>query len=131
MAGAGECYLINGYVKPHLHVVLLDYDQYSGTTVIVNIETFDSPKQDGTTVLQSGDHPFIDHPSYVNYRRGRTAGKSDIERWVKQGVAIPMDAMPVATLERIRQGMTLSPRANPDAKRYYENKRLDSIFAKK
>ncbi len=130
MPGAGECYLIKTRINHHLHIVLLDYEDFSGTTVIVNIETLDSPRQEQTTVLEAGCHPFVTHKSYVNYRRAQTYSRASLDQLVRNGDAVPKEPMPHEVLKRIQDGLLRSTRTPPITKHYYENKYWDQLSGK-
>jgi len=136
MQGAGDCFLIEtnidegGFIRKHLHVVLLDYEGRTGTTIIVDIESFESDKQDQTRLLNAGCHPFVKHKSFVNYRRAKTYSKLDLEKLVREGKAEPKEPMPLETLEYIISGMRESTRTRPPVKSYFENKYWDKLMKK-
>ncbi len=113
MVGAGDCFLIetdryeDGSIRSHLHVIVIDCEEHTGTTIIVVVETLTS-KKDTTVVLRQGDHEFIKQDSYVNYRRAKTTSNTDIEHLVKRGKARPMGSIKGDLLKRIEQGLKAS-----------------------
>jgi hypothetical protein len=48
---------------------------------------------DPACLLYSGDHPFIDHKSYVNYRMARIEEAGKLVNGVKKGVLTPRDVL--------------------------------------
>ena len=65
MLGQGYCLLIetnvdkDGLIQAHLFVVVLEPREHTNATIIVNIETLRSRKQDQTTILRAGEHESI------------------------------------------------------------------------
>lgn len=61
MLGQGDCLLIetnvdkDGLIQAHLFVVVLEPREHTNATIIVDIETLRSPKQDQTTILRAGE----------------------------------------------------------------------------
>jgi len=53
---------------PHLYFVISDVTEHSDRVVIVNLTSWDD-RADRTCVVDIGDHPFITHKSYINYRK--------------------------------------------------------------
>jgi hypothetical protein len=126
MLQAGDCYLLTtntdsrGYEVQHLHVVLLDGEQYTNNTIVVPICTYDSPKQDQTTLLEPGEHEFIVRPSYVNYRRAKTASIPDIQRLIDAKTAKQKPQVGNNILTRICEGIMKSPHTPFEVKAAYE-----------
>lgn len=110
MFQAGDCFLIEtnrdegGFIKSHLHIVIIDCEEHTGTTVIVVVETLEG-KKDETTILKPGDHDFIQQDSYVNYRRSRTTSNTDLRRLVETGVAKPKNPVSKELLIKIKKGI--------------------------
>ncbi len=115
MLGQGDCLLIetnvdkDGLIQAHLFVVVLEPQEHTNTTIIVNIETLRSRKQDQTTVLRAGEHEFITSDSFVNYRRARIVSADDLDRLIEEGEAKVKPAVDSKVLERICDGVLRSP----------------------
>src|SRR3990172_8172521 len=84
-----------GRVVAHLHFVLLDPDEVTGNTIIVNIESLTSPRQDQTVVLdQSERHSFLRQKSFVNYSRAMIVSVSAMRELVDRRKARLSDPIP-------------------------------------
>jgi hypothetical protein len=59
---------------------------------------------DQTCILDVGDHPFIRHPTSVDYKVCSLWRAAKIQEYVDTGVAKPRARMDAAVLERIRAG---------------------------
>ena len=70
---AGATLLLDTFGGLHLHIILNDpiaLQNYGNKpqVIIVSVTTIKPEKQaDTTVVLNAGDHPFIQHPSYIAY----------------------------------------------------------------
>lgn len=53
--------------KPHLFIVISEPLGDKKNVIVVNVNSWYS-NCDETTILCVGDHPFIGHKSYINYR---------------------------------------------------------------
>lgn len=60
---------------------------------------------DPACVLNVGDHPFIDRPSYLLYRMAETLNAGKISRLVGNNYYIPKDNFPNDTFARITAGI--------------------------
>src|SRR6266498_2254874 len=107
MLVVGDCFLIttnkdrDGYEAKHLFVILLDGEHFTGTTIVVPVNTFDSDKQDQTTLLQPGEHEFINRVSYTNYSRARVTSIKDIQRVIDEKKAIQKTKFEANLVERM------------------------------
>jgi hypothetical protein len=126
MFKGGDTFLIRtragegGQPLAHLHVILIDVDAETDSTIVVNIETMRNSRQDQTTLLDAGEHEFVVKRSCVVYRRARILDGATIRDLVKRGEAIPRPILSAEVLERVRQGVRKS-RYTPEAIReFYE-----------
>lgn len=125
MLQAGDCYLITtntdsrGYSVMHLHILILDGEEYTQNTIVVQINTFDSERQDQTTFLHPGEHEFITKKSFVVYKRSRIRSTRDIQRNIDDGIAIPKDRFDDKIVERIQEGIMRSPHTPLEVKDAY------------
>ncbi len=116
MFKGGDCLHIEtnigegGRVQTHLHFVLLDPEAITGMTIIVDLETLDSERQDHTTILKKGEHPFIDRGSFVNYSRAKIRSVDQLNALVKSLKARRGDPLDPGIYERVRSGIMKSPR---------------------
>jgi hypothetical protein len=101
---------------PHLYFVLAEPDEQGnlaepdeqGNVVIVNVTTHAAGK-DATVILQSGDHPFVRHPSSVYYASAKTAPWPSIRKGLDEGLIVQKESLGDALLDRIRRGGLDSP----------------------
>ncbi len=63
-----------------------------------------------TCLLGKGDHPFIEHDSFVDYRFTRVEQADVVEKRVQEGVFIAKDACSSDVLKKIIQGALKSRR---------------------
>ena len=91
-----------GRVVAHLHFVLLDPDEVTGNTIIVNIVSLTSPRQVQTVVLdQSERHSFLRQKSFVNYSRAMIVSVSAMRELVDRRKARLSDPIPAKLLARM------------------------------
>jgi len=127
MLQKGDCFLIEtnrdetGAIHYHLFVMLLDPRTDKKETIIVNLDKLTSPRQDQTTVLNTGDHEFIKRPTYVNYRMARIISEKDLLELVNSGIAIKRTPMENGVLQRIREGVLKSPFTPGGVCEFYED----------
>ncbi len=110
----GDCILIEtnkeaGYFKSHLFVIILETEDHTRNTIIVNIQTIRNGKYDKTVTLHKGDHPFIDKDSYVNYRLSKIVSLTDLEQKITNGTAVVKPPFDSVIFEKIRNGICKSP----------------------
>lgn len=68
-------------------------------------------------ILKPGDHPFIEHDSYVDYRFTRLEAVGHLESRIQEGVFVVKDPCSPDTIKRIIQGALLSKRISREYKR--------------
>lgn len=104
----------SGNTGHHLFFVITDPQVIGGygnapQVVMVCICTVDeSLPYDEACVLQPGQHPFIQHPSYLAYRHMRVDSASHVDRMIATNVWIPQTDCTVAVLQQIRAGVCAS-----------------------
>lgn len=121
----GSTLLIPSGPRPdqlHLFALLLDpvaVDGY-GSRPQVLLASICSIKAgvpyDDACVLRAGDHPFIEHDSYVEYRFARLDPAEDVESRVKQGVFVQKEDCSAVLIRQIIVGALASRRINREYK---------------
>lgn len=101
---------------PHLWVVLTEPVGPEGEVVIVNL-TSKKAFSDATVVLNRGDHPFVRHPTVVNYSDARLTTAEHLEKAVGVGFDRKAD-IGEDVLMRIQQGVYSSDRTPSNIKEY-------------
>jgi hypothetical protein len=86
MAELGDSFMLPkpGHDTEHLWVLITNPDPESYEAIMVNITT-QRPHSDKTTVLDSGEHPFIKQPSVVFYSDARTVDTRLLDAAVQRG----------------------------------------------
>jgi hypothetical protein len=70
--------------------------------------------------LHLGDHPFIRHESFVNYRFLRIETEERLSRGVAGGVLVPKDPLATEVFSRLCHGMTISIHVAPRFLSFFE-----------
>ena len=109
MADLGDAFMLRkpGQQTEHLWVLVTRAAPASGEAIMVNITTHRA-HSDTTTVLQPGEHPFIDRPSVVFYADARPVLPADLDRAVMLGCGRTQGAFEPAVLARIQAGIERS-----------------------
>lgn len=130
MLKSGDCLLIEtnfdefGFIQNHLFIIILEPQGAIRNTIVVNIETYNSKKQDDTTILEPGEHDFIVERSYVNYRRARIRSFDDLEDLVRNGKAKPYSPLKDNLFHKVCEGILKSIFTPYEVKELY----LDSLI---
>lgn len=113
--------------KMHLFAILLDpitVDGY-GSQPQVLLASVESIKPgiilDDSCLLGPGDHPFIEHDSFVNYRHTRLETARHIEARINDGVFVLKEPCSPELIRRIIQGAMQSRRISREFKKILEN----------
>jgi DNA-binding transcriptional regulator YhcF (GntR family) len=75
---------------------------------------------DDSCLLRKGDHPFVNHDSFVDYRFTRLEQAEVVQERVQKGVFIEKDACSPELIKRIIQGALKSRRISREHKRILE-----------
>jgi hypothetical protein len=112
---------------PHLFIVVSPPDfivnslnQLVESVVVVNFTTKKSGKDD-TVVLMPQDHRFIRHETVVSYRDARFVEVSRICDYITQGTSRFDDDCSDDLLEKIQDGLLVSPFTPNKVKKYYRS----------
>lgn len=74
---------------------------------------------DPACVLNPGDHPFIQHPSYISYRHIRVDGSPHVQQMVQQEVWLPHTPCSPELLSKIVSGVCTSRLTPREFKRLF------------
>ena len=101
-----------GQEKEHLWALITAPNPESGDAIMVNLTT-QRPHSDITTIIQPGEHPFVDRPTVVFYADARMVNVKRLEQGL--GESLVRLHMPLSTdlLQRIQEGL-LASRLTPD-----------------
>jgi hypothetical protein len=122
MANLGDSWMLPkpGHETEHLWVLITRTDPASREAIMVNVTT-QRPHSDTTTVLNRGDHPFIQRPSVVVYADARTVDSRLLDQAVASGAFRAHLAFSGPILGRIQTGLQTSP---------FTPKKIKESFAK-
>lgn len=114
----GKCVLVPsgpGTTK-HLFAIVLDPTQLEGygskpCVIMVGVTSIKEgvPHDDACELLQ-GDHPFIKHPCYVDYRYARIEQAEAVERHIQNGLFNEKEDCSPELLQRLVRGALTSRR---------------------
>ncbi|MCE0483108.1 MAG: hypothetical protein LV479_02595 [Methylacidiphilales bacterium] len=110
MANLGNSWMLPkpGQETEHLWVLITRPDPASREAIMVNVTT-QRPHSDNTTVLNRGDHPFIQRPSVVLYADARMVDTRLLDQAVASGSFRAHTPFSGPVLERIQAGLQTSP----------------------
>jgi hypothetical protein len=110
MANLGDSWMLPkpGQETEHLWVLITQPDPATQEAIMVNITT-QRPHSDTTTVLNRGDHPFIQRPSVVLYADARIVDTRLLDQAVGSGAFRAHTAFSGPVLGRIQAGILVSP----------------------
>lgn len=110
--------------QKHLFIILTNPSE-DGAVVTVTISTVrDSVHDDDLfCMLNKGDHPFIRHQSYVDYKRARIEKASLLEYEHAQKIIRPLADMGDDVLGRICRGLLKSKKTHIKIQEFYEENR--------
>lgn len=128
MLGVGDCLLIETNIdidgetqQLHLHIILLEPEEYTGNTIIVVINTYRGDKHDSTTLIQPDEYEFIVRKSYVNYRLARIISLIELQGLIDKGIAKVKTPVSQELLQRINVGIKKSPFTKEEVRIMYTN----------
>ena len=97
----------------HLWVVISDPAMSADRVLIVNFTTR-RKDSDSACILQAGEHPFVHHPTCVNYAGAKVVSEAEIRTLLQKGLLSSHSAISAALLKRIRDGAAASERMSLD-----------------
>lgn len=103
--------------KRHLWVVLTSPQGATAKSVMVNL-TSKSSHSDRTVVLHKGDHPFIEHPTVVNYGEARFVNVDEVKKQIRNNMVTTHHPFEPDVLKRIQDGIPRSPQTPRKIKEY-------------
>lgn len=127
MWNAGDCFLLEtnidkgGKRKAHLFIIILSIHSDTEKTIIVHVQSIRSQKDDQTTILKAGDHDFITHDSYINYRMAQLVSKNSLLKTFSEHKFKAKSPMKKEIFERICNGILKSPFTPNEVKELYED----------
>src|SRR5947207_16009648 len=90
--------------KEHLWALITAPDPETGDAIMVNLTT-QRPHSDTTTIIQPGEHPFVDRPTVVFYADARIVNVNTLNEALRGGVARQRAPISKELLQRIQNGL--------------------------
>ena len=115
----GDTFLIEdeeGY-DCHLWIILTPVTE--GEVVIVSVTT-ERRRSETLVKLNSGDHPFIKHPSVIAFAYSKVVTVESIETAIRNGVAKSRESASQTLLKKAQSGLLESDRTPHDVKHLYK-----------
>lgn len=107
--------------QKHLFILLTDPLGEDREILLVGVSSKRAGSYlDPTCILYPGDHQFLRHESYVNYRRARIESADKINTGVSRGLFIPKGTIDTGIFARICQGILDSRHTTGKMKRFYQ-----------
>lgn len=120
---AGECLLIDsGPTGKHLFVLVLD-KKVNNKLQVLSVPVCSIKSEvyiDDSCILQEGEHPFVKHESFVEYRNSRIDDATHLLSCVQEKTFIPHEPVSSELLNRILSGLKNSKQV----KRYIKDEFL-------
>jgi len=107
--------------QKHLFIVLTEPSE-DGEAVTVGVSTVrdSTPDDELTCKLNKGDHPFIRHQSYADYKRARIEKASMLENKYARKMIRPMEDLDDEVLRRVCAGLLKSKKVRLRVQEFYE-----------
>lgn len=102
----------------HLHAILTNPCP-DGQHLLASVTSIGKSFHDPACVLRAGDHPFIEHDSYVLYRRMLRVQSPHLENCVNKGLFVEKDQFHPDVFQRICDGVAASRFAPRGMKNYF------------
>lgn len=90
----------------------------NGDVVIVGIATYTNALCDQTCILQSHEHRWLTHDSYVLYRNAEIISAAALQRRIDNGEVLERVDMNAQAFLRVRNGVCASPHTKRKIKRF-------------
>lgn len=107
----------------HLWAVISDTQQSVDEIVIVNFTSW-RENGDKSCLLDKGDHPYIHHQTYINYRDAYVVTLAKLEELESKGLITRNETLKSSILARVREGAMVSPFAKLKIRKILEDQNL-------
>ena len=109
MAGLGDSFMLPkpGQETEHLWVLITNPDPAMHEAIMVNVTT-QRPHSETTTILNVGDHPFIQKPSVIFFADARMVDTRLLDAAVRRGAYNAHAAFQARVLLKIQAGLLAS-----------------------
>ena len=110
MAGLGDSFMLPkpGHDTEHLWVLLTSPHPQTREAIMVNVTT-QRPHSDTTTILNAGDHPFVQKPSVIFYADARIVDTRLLDAALQRGAYRGHATFSAEVIVRMQAGVSVSP----------------------
>jgi len=105
MLECGDTFLTGDDEDEGYHLWIVVTPPSEGEVVTVSVTTL-RKRSEKLVVLQSGEHPFIEHPSVIAYAHSRIRTVEAIETAITNGAAKKREPASPVLLKKVRAGLT-------------------------
>ena len=107
--------------RKHLFVCLTDSFGPTKETLMVSVATHRAGLPgDDACHLYAGDHPFVKHKSFVDYRNARVVEAGTLVKGERQGLFVAMDPLESSVFARVCYGLEQSLFTAPKHLEFYQ-----------
>lgn len=107
--------------KPHLFAIMND-ECRDGQCLVIMLTTVHRGRYfDQTCIVNAGEHPFVQHESYLLYRKAETPRAQHVRNMLSKGYFRPKDDFSTALFDRIALGIYDSDETTPRIIRYADS----------
>lgn len=108
-----------GQDKRHLNIVITDANS-ENEYLVVPVDSLKFDFQDRSCVLHPGDHSFIQHESFVNYKYARVISYIQLFNGLNKGLFIRKEDIAEDVLLRIQEGAKKTKNLKTEFKVWFE-----------
>jgi hypothetical protein len=103
MLTIGDCFTLRNFGKPRLHIIVIEQnpDQDIGQVISVYLSSCENKRPemiDNWTILNKGDHSFIDRKSFVKYQSALIYDK----QWLSKNILDEYEPISTQILKSIQ-----------------------------
>lgn len=130
----GQCFLVPSGPNQYLHLftiiiepeVLPERGNHPQVISVNFTSVPDNTLYDTSCLVDIGDHPFIKHLSYVNYRGARCDSYEQIQKLIDKGVFIKKEPCSDELLQKIINGALISKMISREFKDIIKNSLINT-----
>ncbi len=123
----GDSFTLRDQDGNHLNVIVAESSpDDSALLMLIYLSSSRTPFRDETTLIQPGEHPFVDRESWVRYQNVKVCSRSDIEDKIMHHY----DKVSEDLLNRIQVGIEMSDKVPKRDKLLYDQWKTDRLFRK-
>lgn len=110
MAGLGDSFMLPkpGQDTEHLWLLITRPDPQTHEAIMVNVTT-QRPHSDTTTILNAGEHPFVQKPSVIFYADARKVDVRLLDHSIASGAFRAHAPFQASVLKKVQDGVMKSP----------------------